>query len=116
MRVVFGDVALRIGCRREVGRRAEELEDKAAARADALRVGVDDHSVRGLTRAGGDERARALELDDADAADVDRRQRLAVAERWRLDPGGASGVEDGRALSDLGRDTVDRDLHRSASP
>ena len=52
----------------------------------------------GLARAGRREHARALDLDHADAADVGRLQRLAVAERRRLDAELAQRVEDRLAL------------------
>ena len=65
---------------------AEELEDEPAGEADALGVGLDHHAGLGLARAGRHQRAGALDLDHADAADVDRRQVLEEAERGRLDP------------------------------
>ncbi len=51
------------------------------------RVGQDRHSRLDLARACRDECPRALELDDADAADVHRVERVAVAERRHVDPG-----------------------------
>ena len=69
-------------------------------------------SMPGLdpARAGRHEHPRALDLDDADAADVDRGQALEVAERRDVDPLGAAGVEDRRAGRDGDRPAVEGDL------
>ncbi len=72
-----------------------------------------DHARLDLARAGRHEDARALELDDADAADVRRPQGLAVAERRRLDAELRAGVEDRRALGDPHRLAVDLELDRA---
>ena len=53
---------------------------------DPLRVGLDLHAVLGRARARGHQHARPLDLDDADAAGVDRREVVGVAERGRVDP------------------------------
>ncbi len=98
LRLVPLDVRERLGRRREVAGRAEQLHHEPPARAHALGVGVHDHPVLDLARARGDEHARVLELDDADAAHVHRRQRVAVAERRRVDPHLPRGVEDRAAL------------------
>ncbi len=79
-------------CTRAPPARSRGRPTSRAARARAggtcrtrSRVGVHDHPRLDLARAGRHERARALELDDADAADVHRRERVAVAERRRVD-------------------------------
>ena len=51
-------------------------------------------------RARRDEHARPLDLHDADAADVDRRQRVEVAERRDVEALRAAGVEDRVALGE----------------
>ena len=70
---------------RHVDRRAEELEHDLARQPDPLRIGLDLHPGLDLARAGRDEHARPGDLDDADPADVDRRQVLGVAQRRRVD-------------------------------
>ena len=85
---------------REVDGRAQELEDEPAAVPDSLRVGLYLHPGLDLARAGRGEHARALDLDDADAADIRRAQGLAVAERRRLDPELVARVEDRRPFED----------------
>src|SRR4029079_3665821 len=58
--------------------------------------------------------ARALDLDHAYAAGVDRRQGVAVAERRLVAPLRAAGVEDGRALADADALAVDLELDGAA--
>src|SRR5207237_3723958 len=70
----------------------------------------------GLARAGRDERAGALELDDADATDVHRRQRVAVAERRRVDLRAPTRIEDRRALLDPHGASVDGQLDHASTP
>src|SRR5260221_3249788 len=113
LRVVLLDVAQRVRRGREVDGRAEQLEYQAAARLHALRVRVHDHPCLDLARARRYERARPLDLDDADAADVHRVQRVAVAERRRLDAEPAAGIEDRRALGDAHGFAVDGQLDES---
>src|SRR5262249_50089576 len=68
-----------------------------------------DHPVLDRARARGHERARALQLDHADAADVRRLQRLPEAQRRGVDLELPAGVEDRRALGDLDLRLVDRE-------
>ena len=49
---------------------------------NAFGIGVHDHCVLDLARARGNECARAFQLNDADAAGVDRCQRLDKAQAW----------------------------------
>ena len=110
LRVVALEVAGRDVRRREVDRRGEQLEHQLARVAHALGVGLHLHPVLGLARAGGSEHARALDLDDADAARVRGLERVAVAERRRVDPEPAAGAEDRLALEDAHRLPVDLEL------
>src|SRR6185436_9748622 len=96
--------------RREVDRRPEELEDHLAAVPDPLGIGLHLHPGLDLAGARRHEHPRARDLDDADAADVDRRQVLEVAEGRRVDALGARGIEDRRAGGDADRDAIDRQL------
>src|SRR5665647_1980900 len=110
LRVVLLDVAQRVGSGGEVDRRPEQLEHEAPARLHPRRVGVHDHAGLDLARAGGNERPGAFDLDDADAAHVHRRERVAVTERRRLDLEPAARVEDRRALGDADLPAVDGQL------
>ena len=108
-------VALEVLRRRSVRSRGRPTRRATPARAcrrvaDALGVGLHDHARLDLARAGGREHARALELDDADAADVGGPQRLAVAERRRVDAERRAGVEDRRALEHADGLPVDLEL------
>src|SRR6185295_6505561 len=71
---------------------------------------VHDHAGLDLARARRHERAGALDLDDADAADVHGRERVGVAKRRRRDLEPLARVEDRGALGDPNSPAVDRDL------
>src|SRR5262249_39237952 len=92
------DVPESFGRGGEISGGAEQLEHEPPAGADALRVGVHHHPVLDLARTGGNERPRLLELDHADAANVDRGQCVPVAERRRVDADPPARVENRRAL------------------
>src|SRR5438045_2284480 len=96
--------------------RREKLEHEPAAVTHTVGVGADDHPWFHLARAGGYQRARSLELHDADTADVDRRQRLEIAERRRVDAQATAGVKNRRAFGHAPRPAVDaqRDLAEGA--
>src|SRR5581483_841173 len=87
--------------RRQIYRRAEKLQHHLAAVPHALAVGVNHHTRFGAARARRNENARAFQLDDADAAGVNRSQRLEIAERRRIDPRAVAGVENGGTLRNL---------------
>src|SRR5262249_20351640 len=74
---------------------------------DPLGVGAHDHVGLDAPRAGGHEHARTLELDHADAADVGRLQRLAVAQGRRVDLELRAGLQDRGALRHLDLAVVD---------
>ena len=115
--VVALEVALHLIRRvAHIDRRRQQLQHQLATVAHALAVGMDHHARLGLARAGGNEHARALELDDADAAGVDRRQRLQIAEGRRVDVDRVTGFEDGASFRNSGRLAVDRQRHRSHGP
>ena len=78
--------------------------------ADPLGIGQDLHPGLDRTRAGGGEHACALDLDDADPTDVDRRQVLEIAQGRGVDALGAAGVEDGRPGRHADGLAVDRQL------
>ena len=99
---------------REVDRRGEQFEHHFARRPHARRVGVNLHARFGLARARRRQHARALDLDDAHAAGVDGRQRLEIAERRDILARRAARIENRRALGDLQRLAVDRELNRGA--
>src|SRR6185369_7573164 len=79
-------------------RRAEQLQHEPPAVADAISIRAHHHAWFDLPRAGRRESPRALHLDDAQSAGVDRRQRLQVAQRRRLDPDNVAGLENRRAI------------------
>src|SRR4029077_9134330 len=72
--------------------------------------GTDLHARHGLAGARRAQQAGALDLDHADAADVRRRQGLAVAERRRRDPELVQAVEDRLPFEHLHRLAVDLEL------
>src|SRR6267143_6003727 len=96
---------------RQVDGRRQELEHELAAQADALGVGAHNHLRLDGARAGGHQDARALHFDDADAADVDRRQGLEVAQGRRVDLLGPAGLQDRRPFRHAHGRSVDRQLH-----
>jgi hypothetical protein len=108
--LVPAEVARRDRRRREVDRRCEQLQHKLAREPHTLGVGVHHHPRLHLAGARGDENARALDLDDADAAYVRRPERLPVAERRGVDPEPRAGIEDRRALEHADRLAVDLEL------
>src|SRR5947209_5755908 len=110
VRAVLLDVGERLRRGGEVDRRAEQLEHETAREPHPLRVGVHDHSFLGLARARRHKRARALDLDDAHAAHVHRRERVPVTQRRRLDAEHPAGIEDRRALEHAHRLPVDGQL------
>src|SRR4051812_21831539 len=116
--LVAEDVLLRRRRRGQIHGGGEELHDHPARVVDALGVGLDLHALLGAPRAGRDQGARALELDHAHAARVDRAQRVGVAERGRVDFERPAGVEDRAPLLDLHRAAVDLQRHgaRHAGP
>src|SRR5262249_59907376 len=85
----------------QVDGRAKELEYKAAAVPDSLAVGLDLHPRLELARARRDQHPGTLDLDHAHAAHIHGRERLEVAQRWRVDAESPAGVEDGRPLRRL---------------
>src|SRR5229473_3786921 len=95
------------GAERHVDRRGEELEYEPPAVPDSFRIGLDLHARLDLARTGRHEHARALQLDDADPADVDGRQGLELAEGGRVDAELAACVQDGRAFEHLELVSVD---------
>ena len=71
--------------RRQVGRQARSSRTRLAGSYGRVANRCARPSRPGLARGRRDERARAFELDDADAADVHGGQRVPVTERRRLD-------------------------------
>ena len=86
--------------------REEQLDDRLAAVAHLAGVGLDDHAVGRRLAARGDQRAGALDLDEADAAGADGLDVLEVAEGGDLHAGLAGRLEDRGALRDLDLDVV----------
>ena len=106
-------VALCVGRGRKIEARGLKFEHHLATRAHARRVGFDDHSAFGKACAGGNEHARTLQLDDADATGVDRRERFEITEGRRLDAGALAGIENRRSIRDRDYRAVDSELYHS---
>ena len=86
--------------------RQEQLDDGLAALAGLGRVGLHDHAVGHRRGARGDERAGALDLDQADPAGADRLDVFEVAQARHLRAGLPGGLQDGGAVWDLDLDVV----------
>ena len=112
-RLVAVEVRREGGRGRHIHRRGEELEHQLAAEPDPLRVGGHLHAGLGLARAGRGQDARALDLDHAHAAHVDRRQVVGEAERRGRHAGDLARVEQGRAFRHRHLGPVDGELDRA---
>src|ERR1700716_2900740 len=78
--------------------------------ADSLRIGRDLHAGLDLARTRGNEHARTLHFDDANATDVDGRKRLEGAQGGRVDVQLPASVEDGHPFHHLDFLAVDAHL------
>src|SRR5208282_2065892 len=105
------DICQNLGRGRNVHRGGEEFQDQPTAETNPFRIGSDHHAVLGLARAGGNERPRTFQLDNTDAADVDRRERFKEAERWRIDARLACRLEQRAPFGHRYRPAVDGHAH-----
>ena len=100
----IGAIALKIllqgRSRGDVDGRGQELENEAAAEANALGIGFDAHAGFDFARARGDQDSRTFEFNDADAADIDGSKVFKEAKGWRADAEKAGGVKNGCVFGD----------------
>ena len=90
----------------------QQLEVHLSRFHDAGRVGGDLHALVYGINAGGDETARALDLDEAEAACADLIDVLQIAKCRDVDAGVARSLENGDALFDRVILAVDFDIDR----
>src|SRR5208337_4978015 len=86
MSAVLDHVLLNLRRRRDVDGRAQELQNQTPTEPHSLRVRSHYHPRLHFARTRWDKRTRALDLDHADSAYVNRSERLQKAESRRVDP------------------------------
>ena len=113
-RAVLLDPALHVPVReRQVDRRAQELQDHAAAELHALAVGLHRHAGLDPARAGGDQHARSSTSTTQTRQTFTGVRVLEIAQGRGIDIPLAAGLEDGGALGNANGLAVDRDVHQA---